>query len=36
MECEKRWIAVLALAFTLATLVGASAAFASHRWGCWK
>lgn len=36
MESKKRWIAVLALAFTLAALVGASAAFASHRWGCWK
>lgn len=36
MEKNRRWIATLALAFMLATLVGASAAFAGHRWGCWK
>lgn len=36
MERKKRWIAVMALAFTLAALAGASTAFASHRWGCWK
>lgn len=36
MESKKRWIGVMALAFMLAALVGATAASASHRWGCWK
>lgn len=36
MQSRKRWIAVWALALTLGTLVGASAAFAAHRWSCWK
>lgn len=36
MKRDRRWIALFTLAFVLATLVGAGAAFASHRWGCWK